>query len=284
MNKQIYIAIILSWQSFLFAQKKDNMITFPQDSLTFNYHLYKVESVMNNCMDGWYNSNKLFHSDVKNIYCLNIANKSKFDFFLSNINSFNHIKALSINTIGIKDFNFLNKLPSLEYVSIGTINNSNIDSFVENLSNNKKIKLLDIYGLKMKKFPKELNKLKYIESLELRNTKLKWIDIDLNLKLLTFSYNNNLKYIKTYNIDYVTFSFNNLRKIPDGLSKSNNLLGLEFSANHDLKVKCPVEGFEKLEIFDVFGQPPGNTINLIDDCFIHNKNLQINYPSGVAIH
>lgn len=273
----IYFVIVVISQNFGYSQQNESRVLIPADSLEFHYFHYKLNnSIMKDC--NWYYDYE-FKKEVQDVFCVHIYTKEGFDFFLKNIKDFEHVKALSLFKIKIEDFNFLSKLPNTEYVSLGVLNKKNIKSFVDNLKQNQKLSLLKISKLNTKDFPKELNELKHLKSLQIANTKrLKRIVIDLDLKHLIFESNKRLKYIKADNVDYISIFNSDIKRIPEGLSESKNLKGIQFSLNYKLEVACPLYGFENLEIFDIFGQSSSTTSRLENDCFLNNKKVKIYNP------
>lgn len=264
-----FLYLCLFAHCLTYAQDKDDKLFLVKDSLGFRYHDFQIQSVMENCK-GW-NYDIDFDNVKDKISCLHLYTKNDLELFLKNINELSELKALSINLIKVDDFSFLSNLNNLEYLIIGSLNKKNIESFVYNVNKNSNIKYLDIVGLKMRVYPEALNNLKHIRSMSIENTKIKYMEATKDLKHLKFINNRRLKTIKADKTEYISFSFNKLKKMPDGLSSSKNLKGLEFSLDLKLKISCPLFGFNNLEVFNIIG----TGLNIDENCFYDNKDVII---------
>jgi len=239
-----------------------------KDSIGFTYYSYKYEEIIGGCNAWEFDKNP---QKIKNICGLGVWNKENLNFFLKNIQKFKHIKAISLSQVNIQDFDFLEELPNLEFVSmVKILDLQNISSFVTNMNKNKNIYLLNLL-FNEKRFPKELNELQNIRAIEIEESNISYFKIDLNLKQLIISDNNKkIKYLQADNTEYISLRFNKLKSIPKGLSVSESLKGLEFSDYTDYKIECPIPGFEKLEIFSAFG---AKGLKVSRDCF-ENKGVK----------
>lgn len=265
--------LFLLFAIFLFNISSEAQI---KDSLEFRYFDYKTSEIFGNLSfmtepptcKAWQ-----FDTDpdaIKEICGLSLWNREQWDFFNANKKLFRHVRGINILNINIDDFSFLGDLPNLEYVSMGILDKKNIKSFVENLNRNKNVYLLGLFQYKKKKFPEELNNLRYIKALQINVSRINYFKIDLTLKQLIISYNSRkIKHLRADNTNYISLIFNELKKIPEGLSESENLIGLEFSDYTDYKIECPIPGFEKLEIFSAFG---AKGLKVSRDCF-ENKGI-----------
>ncbi len=272
----VFISLNILFATVVYSQTAENIVFGPRDSLDFNYYNFKLKIIMNDF--NWMSVNDL-KNDMEDMYCLHIHKKKDLAHFISNIDSFKNIKALSIQQVKIRNFKFLEKLTKLEFLSVDRLTNENMKSFVGGLNKNRKLTILEVSNLKTKAFPNDLNDLKFIKAIKLSHTKrLEYININLKIKHLILESNKNIKNINIEDVDYLSIFNSDLKKIPSGLINSANLKGLELSLNYKLQIECPIYGFKSLEIFDQFGQPNLLTKPIDIECFDENRKVEIYNP------
>lgn len=217
--------------------------------------------------------------EIKEICALKLWNKKSFKFFKQNTELFKNVKAISLS-INIGDFDFIEQLPMLEYISIGgKLGSNELNSLVSKLNSCPNIRMLEIIKLRSNEFPSELNRLSHVRSLNISNSTIEYFNIHLKLNVLRIQYNKkNIKYLYGDDIRRVQLVSNQLHSIPAGLSRSNNVESIYISDYTDFKVDCPIKGFYKLKIFNASG---AKGLKVSRDCFENNQIREVwgNVPS-----
>lgn len=236
------------------------------DNPLFNaLHDCRTKSIIQDCV-GWssvYDSN---HGQ-----CLHIYKKEEYDVFISKIDDFKNLKALSFLKVKVNDFEFLKHFEQLEYISIDFDRNHNFASLVENL-NRTKVQVLEISNFKNVNYLKWFNQLTQIKSVAIQGSNLKRMNITLALDHLVISNSKRLRFIDVPNVINLSLYHFDFKTFPKGLSLSNSLKALHITQFATLKVDCPVEGFKNLEYLNLFATKS----NRFDSsCFPDNLNVRI---------
>lgn len=203
--------------------------------------------------------------------CIHIYKNEEFELFISKLDNYKNLKALSLSKVKVNDFDFLKHFEQLEFLSIDFNRNHNFTSFVENL-NKTKVHALEIKDFNNLKFLKWFNQLLNIKSVEIHKSNLKRINITLALDHLIISKSKRLRFIDVPNVLNLSLYHLDFKTFPEGLSLSESLKALHVTQFTNLRVDCPFEGFRNLEYLDLFT----TRSNFFDSsCFTDNLNVKI---------
>lgn len=208
------------------------------------------------------------------IYSLWIGSKQDWSYFQNNIQNFNKLEYINLTYIKIDDFTFLNNLKKLKMLKLIENKNINFISLIENLNSNPSIKHLTIQNKKIHTLPSIFNNLLYLNSLNIIGTKIKLLNLSIELKYLELGYNKKLipSMVHVYNVSVISFDSNYFNSFAYQLQDSVNLEALIFSLGDDFNLNCPINGFKNLKLLDIFST---NLTGLKSDCFPQSSELNI---------
>ncbi|WP_339144309.1 hypothetical protein [Croceitalea sp. MTPC5] len=253
-----------------------NSFLFGQNQLNLDYH-----QSINNKIDFDYDTKSYYIDDIlsnkiepKEVYKIVITNKQEMSYFLKNIHQFSNLLKLHIYKTKLLEFDFLNSLKNLRVLSLSHIRKIDYDGLVDELNKISNIKHLIISSKSLRRLPKKINKLNYLKSLGIKNSKIKHADFSISLYYLELTSNRKIDFssINIENTEVVYLKNNGIKDFPKNLGSSKTLRSLIISQPEKFNFDCFIKGFINLEILDIFSTP---VLGIKNSCFIENKNIEI---------